>query len=109
MFYTFDQNNSGGEFVVNDQVAHYVIIEAASAKEANEIAESKGIYFNGCKEGNDCPCCGDRWCSAYEEGDKSPLIYGQPPEKYKNMFAKKGQVYCYVYWKSGKVSTFKQK
>lgn len=34
MFYTYRQNNSGGVFEVNDNVKHYVIIEADSAIEA---------------------------------------------------------------------------
>ena len=38
-----------------------VIIEASSHYEANGIAENIGIYFDGCENGNDCDCCGDRW------------------------------------------------
>lgn len=60
-FFTYVQNNSGGDFVTNDSVAHYVIIEAVNAAQANEIAETIGIYFNGCDAGIDCYCCGDRW------------------------------------------------
>lgn len=61
MYYIFDQNNSGGSFDVNDNVAEYVIIEANNNEEANDKAEDIGIYFNGVNQGLDCDCCGDRW------------------------------------------------
>ena len=40
-------------------------IWAHSAKQADAIAEQNGVYFDGCQEGLDCPCCGDRWSSAW--------------------------------------------
>lgn len=58
MFYPFKQNNSGGYF---NEPAICVIIEADSADEANMKAEEEGIYFDGCYDRIDCPCCGDRW------------------------------------------------
>ena len=69
MFYTFSQNNSGGSFDIDHMLAHFVIIEADTAEEANTIAESVGIYFNGCDEGMDCDCCGDRWYSQWDDKD----------------------------------------
>lgn len=76
MFYTYDQNNSGGNFVIDENVDHYVIIEAESADEANEKATDIGLYFNGVEEGVDCECCGDRWNEQWENGDPVPMIYG---------------------------------
>jgi len=75
-FYTFYQNNSGGNFVVNDKLKEYVIIEASSHNEANNIAIEKGIYFDGVHSGFDCGCCGDRWCSlsSFDEGTFEPSI-----------------------------------
>lgn len=72
-WFNFRQNNSGGYFIG----AHYVLIEADNAEEANAIAQANGIYFNGCEAGQDCNCCGDRWCtvSDYYATDK-PSIYG---------------------------------
>ena len=70
MFYKFDQNNSGGHFVVNDNLCHYLIIEAANAEQAIEMAENLGCYWNGVEHGQDCPCCGDRW---YREPDEIDL------------------------------------
>lgn len=64
-WYEFDQNNSGGSFIQNDDVANRVLIQAASVKEANVKAEDIGIYFDGCRYGRDCDCCGDRWDEAY--------------------------------------------
>jgi hypothetical protein len=77
-FYTYSQNNSGGSFDQNENIAEYVIIEATSAADADRRAEEVGIYFNGCATGSDCSCCGDRWNEAYGEGDTSPSIYGSP-------------------------------
>ena len=108
MFYMFDQNNSGGSFIKDDTLAHFVIIEADSAKEANEIAESKGIYFDGCETGDDCPCCGDRWSSQYDDkdGEETAMIYSKDPSEYDDMFASKGEPYCYVYEKDGVVRKY---
>lgn len=60
-WYMFDQNNSGGSFIVNDNVCHRLFIEAVSFGDAIEKAEELGCYWNGVAEGRDCPCCGDRW------------------------------------------------
>jgi hypothetical protein len=65
VYWEFDQNNSGGSFVENEELAHRVIIEAYSSEEACSKATEIGIYFNGCDEGMDCPCCGDRWYPPY--------------------------------------------
>lgn len=73
-FYHFDQNNSGGKFVINDKLDCNVMIQATNAGEANEIAESLGIYFDGW---GDCPCCGNRWNKVSEaDGYDVPYPYG---------------------------------
>lgn len=114
-FFTYDQNNSGGSFQVDDKVAHTVIIEAASAEEADEKAQSIGIYFDGVEFdddggsiGSDCPCCGDRWYRAYGEGDELPSIYGREPEIHNEAFAKKGEPYCHIYYANGIVKTYRK-
>lgn len=68
-FYNFSQNNSGGNFIDDNTISVNVLIEALDYKDANDRAENKGIYFNGCEDDRDCPCCGDRWCpkSPYSE------------------------------------------
>jgi hypothetical protein len=60
-FYLFLQNNSGGEFILNDNLAEMVWIESSDSTTANTEAESFGIYFNGVRRKIDCECCGDRW------------------------------------------------
>ena len=78
MFYIYDQNNSGGGFDRDDDVACTVIIEADSAEEADARAEDVGIYFDGTDDdGPDCPCCGDRWSRAWGDGKDTPQIHGK--------------------------------
>lgn len=115
MFFTYSQNNSGGKFVIDDKVCHYVIIEADDYRFANILAEDLGIYFDGCDSGYDCSCCGDRWYSAWDDSDgtKTPMIYGHSPEELKNerwglSCDAEGDVYCRVYYKNGTVEEFKK-
>ena len=68
-FYELSQNNSGGSFDVNETLCHRLIIEAESEKEAISIAEDLGCYWDGVDNGNDCPCCGDRWYPSASEID----------------------------------------
>ena len=74
-FFTYYQNNPGGSFIG----PRFVIVEADSASEANDIAENhphSPIYFNGCNAGIDDDDCGDRWYRIYGNGTKNPEIYG---------------------------------
>ncbi len=82
MFYSYRQNNSGGSFIIDKDVTLFVIIEADSNGEADNKAEEVGLYFDGCDDGRDCSCCGDRWYKPYGKGDKSPLIHSKPPQEY---------------------------
>ena len=109
-FFHFSQSNPGGSFYINEKVAHHVIIQAYSAKEANSLAEDIGIYFNGCETGNDCSCCGDRWSEQWstDSGDDTPLIYGEAPEKHNDCFTKKGQPVCHVYYLDGSKTTYRK-
>lgn len=109
-FYQFTQNNSGGYFKFDENVSHYVIIEAENPKHANKIAENIGIYFDGCDIGLDCSCCGDRWSELWsdEEGDSEPMIYGKPIQKFKPLF-KKGDTYCIVHYLNGNKTVYKHK
>jgi hypothetical protein len=77
-WYTFHQNNSFGTFRHEpaEGIGYAVIVEATSARHANERAEQIGLYFNGCRDGTDCACCGDRWYTVYtDEGKEFPMIY----------------------------------
>lgn len=74
-FFIFNQNNSGGHFHQNERVDCYVIVEAKDATQANDRAESIGIYFNGVRADRDCECCGDRWYPAYGDGFALPGVW----------------------------------
>ena len=70
-FYTFNQNNSGGEY----HGVKNIIIEADSAEQANNLSFQHGIYFDGCDRGIDCSCCGDRWSPVREsDGRQKPRV-----------------------------------
>jgi len=73
MYWEFNQNNSGGRFVVNDKLCHRVIVEAHSFEQAVEKAEELGCYWQGVSQGIDCPCCGDRW-SKWENKVKAETL-----------------------------------
>jgi hypothetical protein len=109
-FFHFSQNNPGGSFDINETVAHHVIIEAYDALDANTRAMEIGIYFNGCDTGADCSCCGDRWSEQWREdnGDDTPLIYGDPPETYEDYFTKEGQPVCHIYRLDGSKATYRK-
>ena len=109
-FFHFSQNNSGGSFVIDETLAHHVIIEAVSAKDANARAMEIGIYFNGCDSGMDCECCGDRWHEQWSDdsGDDTPMIYGDKPETYEDYFTKEGQPVCHVYRIYGGKATYRK-
>lgn len=68
MFYVYRQNNSGGSFRTP---AISVIVEADNATEADTIAETVGIYFDGA---GDCSCCGNRWDNAEEDWNRADTL-----------------------------------
>lgn len=103
-FYNFRQNNSGGHFNSDENVCENVFIEAHNAEEANLLADSFGIYFDGCEQGLDCSCCGDRWYPVSEgEGEEKPMIYSQSKklpveEAFEDSFKKE----CIIHYLNGK-------
>ncbi len=81
MWFSYRQNNSGGSFDVDKNVAKNVYIEANSADEANSRAELCGLYWDGVYDEIDCECCGDRWYPlSSEHGDKGA---DEPPLPYR--------------------------
>lgn len=85
MFYLYSQNNSGGRFTQDDNLAHRVVIEAPSIGMANGKADEIGIYFDGVELGQDCECCGDRWCEpdvldGYDKQDMLDYVQGLADE-----------------------------
>jgi hypothetical protein len=85
MFYTFNQNNTGGSFNYDERegISHYVIVEAETPADANDRARDIGLYFDGVEAYWDCSCCGDRWyrASSYDES-ATPEVYGEPAETF---------------------------
>lgn len=77
-FYDFQQNNSGGRWIYNDLLAVHTIVEADTSEQAERFAEEIGIYFNGVRAGIDCPCCGNRWSTVWDDPDDEPLVYDVP-------------------------------
>ena len=110
-YYHFRQNNSGGSFVINDRVAHHMVIQAYSAEDANSRALGLGIYFDGCETGEDCECCGDRWYPQESEryATDVPLVHRDPPEKVDDFFTPPGQPVCHVYHLDGSKTTYHRK
>lgn len=67
------RTTAAGYFIENDDVDHYVFIQAPSSDEFYRIAN--GITSNYSEY---CECCGERWYySRNEEGSKEPEIYGE--------------------------------
>jgi hypothetical protein len=108
-FFTFSQNNSGGSFARDNKngIGEWVIVEADNADDANNRAESLGIYFDGCEIGMDCDCCGDRWYRASEmDGTATPEIYGEPIEICEKSFYRKD---VFVHYMDGTFRRFELK
>lgn len=98
LFYTYSQNNSGGRFVINEDIKNYVIIQAHNENEANDKATDIGIYFDGVEKGIDCPCCGNRWERADETNGKAqPSLFGKNvlKDKFKYIFGGKEEFIIY--------------
>lgn len=124
-WYEYSQNNSGGSFQIDDSVSVNVLIQATSAKEANNIAEDIGIYFDGISKGYDCSCCGDRWSEAWGELEDFSVyswkVKGDRRKEYDNVndyaqalanedtWAKKGKPSVVVYFANGVKKTFYKK
>lgn len=110
MFYNFDQNNSGGsfDFDANMGITHHVIVEADNPSEANERAESIGVYFDDTYE-VDCECCGSRWTSLWDgdTGSEHPEVYGDPVETYTPLINWMGEdPEVFVHYADGRVEAF---
>lgn len=71
-FFTFNQNNSGGYLIENDDVAKHLIIEAQNAE--NAIGKMYDITSDYSEY---CPCCGKRWSEWIDDDDgtEEPMVY----------------------------------
>lgn len=111
-FYTFRQNNSGGDFTVDRKagIDKFVIVEARDHLEANVFAEDLGLYWNGVARDMDCGCCGDRWDPASKTDGhefptstygKEPVVFAPIPKKTKLM-----DDVGYVHYRDGRIESF---
>lgn len=65
-FFIWNQNNSGGHFVVDDDLTWRVVIEEETYDLAEYKALTLGVYYDGVADDRDCSCCGDRWYEGEE-------------------------------------------
>ena len=112
-YFTFEQNNSGGDFIVDSDLSHYVIVEANSPEEANKAAYDIGLYFRGIDNGIDCPCCGDRWFEKWsdDKGTDEPEVWGSTDlqEKANTAILVNGnEPVIHVYHMSGDVDVYRK-
>lgn len=89
-FFEWVQNNSGGSFYVNDKITRRIIIQSKTYEEAEKKAFELGIYYDGCSDGIDCSCCGDRWC----EGNEIGLPKRKGSSRIKSILIKNIHQYC---------------
>lgn len=79
-FVTYHQNNSGGYYILNEDVQHYVIIEGFDLWQieamANRVFADHSQY---------CKCCGERWHTWIHENNmkNEPMIYEYTIEQFK--------------------------
>lgn len=101
-WFNFSQNNSGGRFTVNENLAEEVFIQARSAEEALQKAHSLLDESNE----NSCPCCGDRWSFYIDESDgfDFPTIYGEPITQVKTSTFRRE---CRLHYFDGRIESFK--
>lgn len=92
-WWVFDQNNSGGYFIQNEDVDHYVAIQALNAKHAMQRAED--ILENYSES---CECCGSRWYYWIDDSDGTtiPEIYGTPYTETKKSYYRENMIVHYI-------------
>jgi hypothetical protein len=75
-WYHFSQNNSGGYFIVDDEVANDVFIQERNVQAA--VSKAEDLFAD---RSQFCDCCGQRWSTSYideSDGHPVPMIYGEP-------------------------------
>lgn len=93
MFITFEQNNSGGYFMKDENVDEYVIIEGNNLE---EILDKANVIFEDYRDY--CTCCGERWNDDWkDEGDlkENPMIYGESAYEFKDGYSDDSKAIIY--------------
>ena len=89
-FLTYHQNNSGGYYLIDDNVKHYVIIEGYDMwqieAKANSVLSDYREY---------CSCCGRRWSSYFDDEDltEEPMIYNKSVYEYVSHWSEQAIIY----------------
>ena len=98
-WFNFNQNNSGGYYIENDEVGFDVYIQAVDAKTAIRKAEH---VFSGHSEY--CDCCGGRWSYYVDDSDgfPEPQKYGEHLEESKSWFGET----AILHYANGKVERY---
>ena len=103
MFYTVNQNNSGGGYIQDEYVDQLVCVEADSATEAESILENL-VDDHGYND-DSCPCCGDNFYISLDETDGTDFIsdgYGSDVEITElGVSDKRYRRYAIVHYKGG--------
>ncbi len=75
-WYHFGQNNSGGRFIINEDLAEDVLIQG---KDVNSVLY-KAHELMDASNANSCECCGDRWDFYIDAADAKdfPTMYDIP-------------------------------
>lgn len=83
-WFTVDQNNSGGYWHENEDVAHYVSVQAYNAEEAKSKLNKITSGYMGY-----CECCGPRWWFCFDDSDGHdvPSYYNQPLNELKTVWS----------------------
>lgn len=92
-WWTFDQNNSGGYFIQNEDVDHYVAIQAINVEHAKQRAYDLFAEYS-----EYCSCCGERWHVWVDEqdGHDVPCIYDEPYTELKKSSYRHNMIMHYV-------------
>ena len=88
-WYEFRQNNSGGYYIRGDFVSDVVFIQAESYSKADEILAEMVDREEAWEY---CECCGERWCSYYNEGSEFPKHLGKPVSEGVDLYDKSGYI-----------------
>lgn len=97
VFWTYNQNNSGGEYIKNEDIAEFVIIEADDYREANTRAKMIGLNPDAAY----CKCCGKRWSpmNSHDTPNGVPKIYDRKVEDYVSW---KPDSHAIIHYKDGR-------
>ena len=92
MFYTINQNNSGGYIIDNENVTDFVSVEANNFTEAEKKLESIIEDYS-----EFCECCGERWHIDLDNDDAEeiPMIYDTPYNEGVSKFWSYGHIIIY--------------